>query len=210
MTLNRPRPLAGSVPIPAFPLSSRSRQIIKPPGRIRCITLRNFDPAPLPFNDTYGHLAGDEYLRCIASVLKSGFKRCPDVIARYGGEEFAILAPETPEADVARLAERRRARIQEFVASYSGRQLCTTVSIGIAGEQADYRQTSENLIQGADEALYRAKNDGRNQVCIHIPSDTATAPSGLNRGLKPPAQVFRPTLPSGFADVSAIRTGGRS
>jgi diguanylate cyclase (GGDEF)-like protein len=120
-------------------------------------------------NDTYGHLAGDEYLRQVAAGLKSCFQRCSDVIARYGGEEFAILAPGTPEADVARLAERLRQEVQDRVVSYAGRPLRTTVSIGIAGGQPDYRQTSENLVRRADEALYRAKNAGRNRVDINSP-----------------------------------------
>ncbi len=120
-------------------------------------------------NDTYGHLAGDEYLRHIAALLKTWFKRCSDVIARYGGEEFAILAPGTPAADVAQLAQRLRNQIETLVVSYSGRQLQTTASMGIAGMQPDYRQTSKSLIRRADEALYQAKHDGRNQVCTHPP-----------------------------------------
>ncbi len=120
-------------------------------------------------NDAYGHLAGDEYLRQVARVLTSCFKRCSDVIARYGGEEFAILAPATLEKDVLRLAERLRTRIAELVVAYSGHRLHTTVSIGIASMRPDYRQETQSIIQCADEALYQAKNGGRNQVCTLTP-----------------------------------------
>ena len=120
-------------------------------------------------NDAYGHLAGDEYLRRVARVLTSCFKRCSDVIARYGGEEFAILAPATPEQNALRLAERLRTRIEELAVSYAGHRLQTTVSIGVASMRPDYRQDIQTIIQRADEALYRAKNGGRNQVC----TDTA-------------------------------------
>ncbi len=102
-------------------------------------------------------------------MLKTCFKRCSDVIARYGGKAFAILAPGTPAADVAQLAQRLRNQIEKLVVSYSGRQLQTTASMGIAGMQPDYRQTSKSLIRRADEALYQAKHDGRNQVCTHPP-----------------------------------------
>ncbi len=70
---------------------------------------------------------------------------------------------------MAQLAQRLRNQIETLVVSYSGRQLQTTASMGIAGMQPDYRQTSKSLIRRADEALYQAKHDGRNQVCTHIP-----------------------------------------
>jgi hypothetical protein len=62
-------------------------------------------------NDTFGHLAGDDYLKSVAAILKGSFKRCTDVIARYGGEEFAILLPSTPLADAVTLAESLRQNI---------------------------------------------------------------------------------------------------
>ena len=115
-------------------------------------------------NDTYGHLAGDDYLKSVAAILKGSFKRCTDVIARYGGEEFAILLPATPLADAAILAEALRQKIAEHRSKSGKIALQATVSLGLAGCIPDHKTPPEHLISLADKALYQAKTAGRNQI----------------------------------------------
>jgi len=115
-------------------------------------------------NDTFGHLAGDDYLKSVAAILKGSFKRCTDVIARYGGEEFAILLPATPLSDAATLAEALRQNIAEHRSKSGKIHLQATVSLGLATCLPDHQTPPEYLISLADQALYHAKSAGRNQV----------------------------------------------
>jgi diguanylate cyclase (GGDEF)-like protein len=110
------------------------------------------------YNDAFGHPAGDEVLKKVASILLSS-TRSVDCTARYGGEEFAVLLTGTSGDVAAEVAERIRARVegQEF----HGRKI--TISIGLAEFPAD-GQTADEMISSADEALYAAKRAGRNQV----------------------------------------------
>ena len=132
-------------------------------------------------NDTYGHLAGDDYLKSVASILKGSFKRCTDVIARYGGEEFAILLPATPMNDAATLAESLRHTIAAHHVKSGKIHLQATVSIGLATCIPDHKTPPEHLISLADQALYHAKNAGRNQVRCNAPalSDQSAPPSDM-------------------------------
>ena len=130
-------------------------------------------------NDTCGHLAGDDYLKGVAAILKGSFKRCTDVIARYGGEEFAILLPATPLADAIVLAEHLRKAIASNAVKSGKITLEATVSLGIAGCIPDHRTPPEHLISLADKALYIAKTGGRNQVRWNDQSSPPpNAPSG--------------------------------
>lgn len=115
-------------------------------------------------NDTFGHLAGDDYLKSVAAILKGSFKRCTDVIARYGGEEFTILLPATPLADATALAESLRQNIARHRTRSGKIDLQATVSLGLASCIPDHKTPPENLISLADKALYQAKTAGRNQV----------------------------------------------
>ncbi|MBA2380250.1 MAG: sensor domain-containing diguanylate cyclase, partial [Blastocatellia bacterium] len=112
------------------------------------------------YNDTFGHPAGDSALRKVAEVLKASL-RGVDVAARWGGEEFAILLPNTKTDEAFLIAERIRVEVE--TAEMPKRRI--TVSIGIATESPEI-DTSGELIQAADFALYEAKNRGRNTVCI--------------------------------------------
>lgn len=116
-------------------------------------------------NDTHGHLAGDEVLRDLAQLLL-GAARAVDVVARYGGEEFVILLPETPTDGALAFAERLRERVgsHEFAGRSLARPLRLTVSIGVATYPAPDVGSVEELFARADEALYRAKEEGRNRV----------------------------------------------
>jgi len=115
-------------------------------------------------NDTRGHLVGDSVLRQIGDLLRSE-ARSVDLAARYGGEEFVIVLPDTDCGGGLVFAERLRQRVLSMNFAEMGEPLTVTVSIGVAsatdeGEPA----TAESLIARADEALYRAKHDGRNRV----------------------------------------------
>ncbi len=118
-------------------------------------------------NDAHGHLAGDEALKMVAFVLR-GAVRKEDVLARYGGEEFVIIARETTLGGAESLAERIRRAVERSRCAWQGQDLGVTVSIGVtvsvgATEFVSGR-TERELIEGADRALYLAKQAGRNRV----------------------------------------------
>jgi two-component system cell cycle response regulator len=119
-------------------------------------------------NDTAGHLAGDGVLQQLAMLLQEAVRKV-DVVARYGGEEFVIIVPETSSEGARVFAERLRERIGEHPFDVAGGDrdpLHLTVSIGIATFPAPRVDSTEDLFARADEALYRAKAGGRNQVCL--------------------------------------------
>ncbi|MBN1586414.1 MAG: GGDEF domain-containing protein [Candidatus Omnitrophica bacterium] len=122
------------------------------------------------YNDTYGHPAGDKLLRRISDIIRHGTRRI-DLSARYGGEEFAVMLPVTPMTGAKIAAERLRARVEE---SSRAEDKAVTISIGVStydGEPKDYKK--DTLVKSADEALYRAKDAGKN--CVHLSSE-ATKP----------------------------------
>ncbi|SFH24611.1 GGDEF domain-containing protein [Pseudomonas sp. NFACC45] len=112
-------------------------------------------------NDNYGHLAGDRVLKIIASVLRRRL-RGSDFIARFGGEEFVLLVPDTPLAAGARLAESLRAAIEACPFHFKGEPVTITVSVGMTAFKTG--EHSDSVLKRADQALYRAKNAGRNRV----------------------------------------------
>jgi diguanylate cyclase (GGDEF)-like protein len=115
------------------------------------------------FNDTYGHPQGDQLLVMLARILRSSV-RTVDHVGRYGGEEFIIILPETGRSDAQILAERIRAAVAaQWFRVGEGQEARTTVSIGVAGYPDD-AMDAEQLLQHADDALYRAKRSGRNRV----------------------------------------------
>jgi diguanylate cyclase (GGDEF)-like protein len=116
------------------------------------------------FNDLYGHLGGDDCLRCVGAAIGAAVLRPGDLAARYGGEEFAVLLPDTDEAGAAITAERIREAILGLgiphTANLNG---VVTISAGVASLNcADIE--ADRLIEAADQALYRAKDQGRNAV----------------------------------------------
>lgn len=118
-----------------------------------------------PVNDQYGHIAGDGVLRQLAAVVRS-FVRGEDIAARIGGEEFAVLLPESDIAAARAFAERLREAVADSVFMLAGEPQRITVSIGIAAMDPARAERSA-LMQAADGALYRAKDEGRNRVCVH-------------------------------------------
>ena len=117
-------------------------------------------------NDTAGHLAGDSVLRQLGALLEDAVRKV-DIVARYGGEEFIAILPETSAEGAVIFAERLRERISTHSFDIgAGRIVRLTVSIGIATFPSSGVASTEDLIARADEALYRAKAGGRNQVKV--------------------------------------------
>ncbi|MCZ6697919.1 MAG: GGDEF domain-containing protein [Planctomycetota bacterium] len=117
------------------------------------------------FNDTYGHLVGDDVLKLVARAC-SDIVRTADFAARYGGEEFAVIAPEIDSKQAALFAERLRAAIEGRTYDYNGQSLNVTVSIGVAAVSSECQTfESKPIIHAADAALYQAKKSGRNRCC---------------------------------------------
>jgi two-component system cell cycle response regulator len=117
-------------------------------------------------NDTAGHLAGDSVLRQLGALLEDAVRKV-DIVARYGGEEFIAILPETSSDGAVTFAERLRERISTHSFDIgAGRIVRLTVSIGIATFPSAGVASTEDLIARADEALYRAKAAGRNQVKV--------------------------------------------
>ena len=117
------------------------------------------------FNDTAGHQAGDLCLQSIADCLRDA-SRATDLVCRYGGEELLILAPETQEQGALVLAERARQAVQARQIDHPGLETedgVVTISVGVAvGPDPNW----EAVVRQADDALYRAKREGRNRVCL--------------------------------------------
>ncbi len=114
-------------------------------------------------NDGYGHDAGDFVLKEMAGIIRKNGVREQDIFARYGGEEFVILLPKTNLKQSFEIAERLRKLVESHEFIYDEKRLPVTASIGVA----DYRQgvaTGTDLFKRADEAVYKSKQGGRNQV----------------------------------------------
>ena len=117
-------------------------------------------------NDASGHLAGDECLRQIARVLVKCPRRPGDVVARYGGEEFVAILPGADADQAALIAERMRAAVEALGLAHPAPRgsRFVTVSVGAASIVPDRQQKPDILVAAADQAMYRAKQDGRNRV----------------------------------------------
>jgi len=116
-------------------------------------------------NDTYGHQVGDEVLRTLAATLSADI-RAEDVACRYGGEEFLILLPNMPLGNAMQRAEAWRAAVERLSIAHGNFRLTFTISLGVSA-YPDHGKTPDELTRCADQALYKAKRDGRNRVVIH-------------------------------------------
>jgi diguanylate cyclase (GGDEF)-like protein len=114
-------------------------------------------------NDTLGHLAGDLVLQAAALALSRAVRN-EDVVARFGGEEIAIVLRAINLEHAAHMAERLRKLIEGTVVDFNGTSVRATCSIGVAGYPSLPVKTPDQLVEAADQALYRAKNSGRNRV----------------------------------------------
>jgi diguanylate cyclase (GGDEF)-like protein len=118
-------------------------------------------------NDIYGHQAGDLVLKDFAASIRKGLRKNVDWITRYGGEEFLIILPETDYEHAMSSAERLRRLVSEGVSLYKEIEIRVTASFGVVGfvpSAQNQKISYELIIDRADKALYRAKNDGRNRV----------------------------------------------
>ena len=114
-------------------------------------------------NDTYGHPAGDEALKTVASALRSAV-RTSDIVGRYGGDEFAILAPETNRDELVQLMDRVLGAIRETQVAFERTCVQLTVSVGGSFVSDGIPVTPEQLLAAADQALYQAKDAGRDRA----------------------------------------------
>jgi diguanylate cyclase (GGDEF)-like protein len=113
-------------------------------------------------NDTYGHLAGDEVLRALSSLCLR-LVRHVDIFARYGGEEFVVALPRTEPAQAGMIAERIRLAVERNAFTYHNQSIHITISLGVASSH-DPQDTLESVLEQSDQALYLAKQAGRNCV----------------------------------------------
>ncbi|MFN7958733.1 MAG: diguanylate cyclase [Holophagaceae bacterium] len=122
------------------------------------------------FNDRYGHVEGDSCLRRVGHALKTVVGRASDVAARFGGEEFAVVLPETEAAGARTMAERIRRAIEQLAIPHQDNSVGphVSVSLGVVTRYATELAAPESLIELADQALYRAKQAGRNRVEISV------------------------------------------
>lgn len=118
------------------------------------------------FNDTWGHLAGDEALAGLAKALKRSI-RSEDVAARYGGEEFCVLLVDCGKEKLFEVAERIRLSVEGMRIKHKGGQLSVTVSLGACNLDPSWRGDSVSLMERADKALYLSKSGGRNRTTLY-------------------------------------------
>jgi two-component system, cell cycle response regulator len=144
-------------------LESLEREIARSNRYRRDMSLVMFDIDHFKqINDTRGHAAGDEVLRKIAA-LAAGVARASDTAGRLGGEEFGVLLPETTLADATRFAERLRQGVAAQMIPYEGVEMHVSCSFGVA-DAGPQTTTLDGLMGKADDALYQAKEQGRNRV----------------------------------------------
>jgi diguanylate cyclase (GGDEF)-like protein len=135
-----------------------------------CVAVLMFDIDQFKqFNDTFGHHAGDTVLRALGDLL-SRQTRGQDIACRYGGEEFVVLLAGTSIDDARKLAELLRHELKQLTVQHAGQVLGRiSASIGISAFPG-HATTAEELLRAADQALYRAKAQGRDRVVVAIPA----------------------------------------
>jgi diguanylate cyclase (GGDEF)-like protein len=127
-----------------------------------------------PYNDRYGHQAGDDALKDVAGVIANGVHRPLDLAARYGGEEFALVLYGPTDEYISQLPENLRREILDLgtVHEAATHTKFLSISIGVAVVHPDAGRSLAGAIQMADEALYQAKEEGRNRVVIKLSGTT--------------------------------------
>ncbi len=149
------------------------------------------------YNDAHGHQAGDECLKQVAGAISRALNRPGDLVARYGGDEFVMILPGTPAEGAMRVAETMREKVQSLGLSRSNHSLkeCVTISLGVATLYPSRDTSPSILVAAADQALYQAKQSGRNRVAQSQP--------------QPSYPVSTDRISSSFVHVGS-RTQGKS
>jgi diguanylate cyclase (GGDEF)-like protein/PAS domain S-box-containing protein len=120
------------------------------------------------YNDCYGHQAGDYCLQLVANAMKTAIKRPADLLARYGGEEFVVLLPQTNHQGALQVAEQLRSVVQALKMGHEQSPIndYVSASVGVATVFPISEESPDKLVAAADQALYQAKQQGRNRVCV--------------------------------------------
>jgi diguanylate cyclase (GGDEF)-like protein len=118
------------------------------------------------YNDSYGHIAGDECLKKVAQALNAAVRRPADMVARYGGEEFTAILPKTDREGAAGIAEIMRTRVEALQIPHEKSEVAAhiTVSLGVVTVLPSFHESVSTLLNAGDKALYEAKRSGRNRV----------------------------------------------
>lgn len=119
------------------------------------------------YNDHYGHIAGDNCLKKVAVALSKAISRSNDLACRYGGEEFCIVLPDTDKEGVAHVAEQLRIAVEKLAIPHIKNGGIVSLSLGTSTTVPDKNCSAEHLLEGADHALYQAKQAGRNRVVAY-------------------------------------------
>lgn len=139
------------------------------------------------FNDTYGHIIGDECLKAVANAITLGLRWPSDRPARYGGEEFCVVLPETDLEGAHTVAERIRSNVEALEFKVKGEVVPVTVSVGVSAFIPETDEEPNSIIMQSDEALYTSKENGRNQVTLYQNQEPqsidqcSTAPSNVKK-----------------------------
>lgn len=128
-------------------------------------------------NDTHGHPVGDRCLQEVATALRDELLRPSDMVARYGGEEFIVVMPDTDEAGAMAVAQRMRERVKATIVHHQGLSIRLSCSVGLCVTVPRSADGAEQLVQHADEALYRSKSMGRDRVTMQA-YDAASGTAG--------------------------------
>ena len=136
-------------------------------GHGYCAILCDIDHFKL-YNDYYGHLAGDDVLKAVAEVVAWSVRK-GDTVYRYGGEEFLAILPEQSLESAAQAAERLRREVEELEIPHKARPTpnVVTISLGLAILRPGEKKSTDELLKQADDALYEAKNAGRNRLAVY-------------------------------------------
>lgn len=147
----------------SFLLAAAEREIARSDrtGRGFCLLMMDLDGLK-GVNDRYGHHVGDRLLRAVGGVMRTGVRRI-DTPARFGGDEFAVLCPETDVTGAFVLGEKIRLGVRDLAIEVSGGPIRSSISVGVVAYPAD-GETVEALLIAADQAMYRAKREGKDRV----------------------------------------------
>ncbi len=122
-----------------------------------------------PYNNNYGHVAGDECLKKVAKEIDESFPRVTDLVARYGGEEFVVILQDTTSIQAQMLAEKMRENIEALQVKHEHSKVADVVTISIGIYTSEGKDSADEIVQKADLGLYNSKENGRNMFSCFKP-----------------------------------------